>query len=136
MLKIKVDVDGAKELRKKLKMAEEMLSNGMLPAFTAIGSILFINIQKYVPKRSNRLAMSTIPRISPMRAKSIASAVDPTTGYNYARKQHDGGVVGKQWGGHVRGKHYMTKALADTEPEAVAIIEREVARILKAAGLT
>lgn len=142
MLVIKVNVKGANKLASKFAMFKGYMEAGLLDAFTEIASSLHKKIVAMTPKESTKLVRSTVPKVMPWRVQSIASAIDPETGYNYARIQHDGGMGASVRYGrknkkyfHIEGKHYMTTPLWQTAPEVPIIIQKEIAKIIAICGL-
>lgn len=134
-LKIKVNVKGNRELSARFGVMSGLIKAGMPYAWIKIGLSLHRKILAMVPVDTGKLLRSTTPKFGYMKVESIASAINPRDGYNYARKQHDGGRVGQRYGGIVPGKFYMTIPLRMTEPEVVAIIDEEIAKIIAIAGL-
>lgn len=134
-LKIKVNVKGNKELAVRFGLMAGLIKAGMPFAWIKIGMSLHRKILAMVPVDTGKLLRSTTPKYGYMRVTSIASAINPRDGFNYARKQHDGGRVGQRYGGYVPGKFYMTVPLMMTEPEVVGIIDEEIAKIIAIAGL-
>lgn len=130
MLEVHVNIKGQKALAAKFAMFRGMIQAGMPDAWQRIGRVLEAKIKIMTPVKTGQLVRSTKPRVSPMRVKSIASAIQPKDGYNYARIQHDGGKQGK-----IIGKQYMTIPLRQTTPTAVQIIDEEIDRIIALCGL-
>lgn len=136
-IEINVNVKGQKALIAKFNRFQGMLKAGMPDAWIKIGAALHSKIVPMTPKKSGTLVRSTEPKIGYMKVTSIASAINPKDGFQYARIQHDGGKPGgwNQYRGTIIGKKYMTIPLYATEPEAVRIIENEVDRIIALCGL-
>ena len=139
MLKIKVNVGGAKELDKKFALFQTHMRAGLIPAWTRIAAILQKKIYALSPKKTGRLVRSTIPKVRPMHVKSVASAINPIDGYNYAGIQHGGGMAyymgNRRKPIFIPGKFYMTIPLAATGRVAPDIIQREIAKIIAQCGL-
>ena len=139
MLVIRVNVKGQKELAKKFELFRSYMQAGLIPAWIQIAASLHSKIIAMTPKRTGQLVSSTTPRVMPWRVQSIASAINPKDGYNYARIQHDGGTA--FWMGNrkkpirITGKHYMTRPLHMTAPEVPEILSAEIARIIALCGL-
>lgn len=139
MLVIQVKVKGAKKLAAKFRLFQTYMKAGLLPAWTKIAASLYSKIVAMTPKESTKLVRSAVPRVMPWRVQSIASAINPKDGYNYARIQHDGGTAfwmgNKRAPVHIEGKQYMTIPLWATAPEVPKILEKEIAKIIAICGL-
>lgn len=139
MLVIKVNVEGNRELASKFAKFRAYMQAGLIPAWVQIAASLHGKIIAATPKRTGQLVSSTTPSVMPMRVRSVASAINPKDGYNYARIQHDGGTA--FWMGNRRkpvritGKNYMTGPLWATAPEVPEILSAEIARIIALCGL-
>lgn len=139
MLVIKVDVKGNRELAKKFAKFKVYMEAGLLPAWVQIAASLHSKIIAATPRRSGQLVSSTTPSVMPMRVRSVASAINPKDGFNYAKIQHDGGTA--YWMGNrkkpvrITGKKYMTGPLWATAPEVPEILSAEIARIIALCGL-
>ena len=138
-LTIKIDVDGAAELAAKFRLFETYMRAGLLPAWTQIAAILQSNIYARAPKKTGKLVRSTVPRVRPMHVKSIASAINPKDGYNYAWIQHYGGTAfymgDRNKPVRIAPKMYMTIPLKIAGAKAPDILNDEIARIIALCGL-
>lgn len=139
MLEIHVNIHGAKELNAKFGMFKAYMQAGLLPAWTKIAALLQKRIYAATPKQTGKLVRSTVPKVMPMRVQSIASAINPRDGYNYAAIQHYGGrafyMGDRSKPIFIRPKYYMTGPLHQIAPRVPGIISDEIARIIAACGL-
>ncbi len=136
MITLRVDVDTA-GLIGRLEMFKAYMQTGLYPAWSRIGRSLDGQIKAMVPKGDTGLLLASIQTTpSAMGVHSKADAVDPRTGYIYAKIIHDGGYASGKFGPHmISGVTYMTTPLYATVPYAVNTLSQEIDRIIAICGL-
>jgi hypothetical protein len=135
LITIKIKVDKA-SLIGRLELFKVYMKTGLYPAWQRIANVLDGRIKAMVPVRSGNLLSSVKTTAYSMRVSSIANAVDPRSGYIYARINHDGGYASGWAGPHnISGVRYMTIPLHATAGYAVETLSDEIDRIISICGL-
>ena len=112
------------------------MQTGFIPAWIQIGTRLLVEEMDMSPVRTGLLRGTITMEPRAWGVDSLASAVDPRNGYNYARIQHDGGFASGKYGPHViRGKFYMTIPVMRSPRYALPILDRRVKEIIALCGL-
>lgn len=132
---IKIEVDKA-DLVAKLKLFSEAMKIGLIPAFERIAKRLHEMELGLVPVKTGRLRDSITTTTAGYIVQSIASAVNPKDGYNYAAIQHYGGEASGWAGPHfIQPQRYMVVPLHRVVPYAISTISDEVDTIIASLGL-
>lgn len=135
VIEVNVDDGDKSSLISKFERFQAFMEAGLIPAWQEIAKRLHAKIIAATPIRTGQLVRSTSPRVIPMRVTSIASAISPKNGFNYAKIQHDGGKTRGLYHGYIRAKKYMTGPLWATAPEVPGVLDDEIARIIAICGL-
>jgi hypothetical protein len=120
---VTVTVKGGDRVAAALRSIADGLAN-MGPANTRVGQVITAQARTYCPVRTGRLQGSIHPVADPQRARVIAGE-----GLAYANVQHYG------WPAHhIRATLFLTRGLADSQPQWMGVYQAEVARLVKGAG--
>ncbi|NIL89996.1 hypothetical protein RhoFasSB10_02313 [Rhodococcus fascians] len=136
MIEISVSVEGRDKLIAKLLKFKASLRQ-FNSAFDRIGTLMFDNAMDEAPEFTGALKGSHRLKSTNMQATVSAGGSGRRShgGGIYVAKQHDGGFARGTYGPHRVGPNpWLDRALFQSTPRAIAIIEEEIAVKIAEAG--
>jgi hypothetical protein len=137
MIEISVSVGGRDELIAKLKVLKASLRQ-FNNAFDRIGTLMFDNAMDEAPEYTGALKGSHQLKSTAMQATVKAGGSNRRShgGGIYVATQHNGGGATGMYGPHrINANPWLDRALVQSTPRAIAIIEEEVSKKIAEAGL-
>lgn len=137
MIDITVEIKGRDELIAKLVKFKASLRQ-FNSAFDRIGSLMFDNAMDEAPEFTGALKGSHRLKSTAMQAtvKAGGGGKKSHGGGIYVVRQHDGGFARGMFGPHRVGPNpWLDRALVQSTPRAIAILEEEIDKKIVEAGL-